>query len=63
VNRTDHNQERRPYRERNDGGFKRIQETSEERKEKAKLKADSERHMLAVKADKSDMMKVRILLN
>jgi len=63
VNRTDHNQERRPYRERNDGGFKRIQETSEERKEKAKLKADSERHMAAVKADKNDVQKVRILLN
>jgi len=38
-------------------------ENSEERREKDKLKKDAERNMLAVKADKNDVQKVRILLN
>jgi hypothetical protein len=38
-------------------------ETSEERREKEKLKNDAIRNMAAVKADKNDTQKVKLLLN
>lgn len=38
-------------------------ETSEDRREKEKLKKDAEKNMLAAKADKNDVQKVRQLLN
>lgn len=38
-------------------------ETSEDRREKEKLKKDAEKNMAAAKADKNDVQKVRQLLN